>query len=272
MTVKDRKLTQVQLDLLMLLYKFRFGTSSLLAVSSGKKDDKFISPRLKLLLSNCYIGRNYDKSYIKLAKPASFYLLPKALRALREITYPEGLDDQAIKSSYKDKTASKQFIERSLNLYAIYNMLTGLHKGLQMFLKRELADNEYSYFPNPLPDAFLLLNKQESTCYFFADYFEVGTQPLPLDYRLRKYVTYHENNEWAVTGLPFPTVLCIAEDARTERLVQRQANRVLSRSDTDITISTTTLKELLASQDASDPLWSDVKEPEHARSLVSLAD
>lgn len=267
MPLKDRKLTQVQIALLLCLYKFRFGTSSLLAVSTNKKDDKFISPRLKALVEKGYLGRNYDKSYIRIAKPASYYLLPKALRALKEASRPDGLTDQAIKASYKDKQASKPFIDRSLNLYGAYNVLIGIYGGLQLFLKRELADEAYNYFPRPLPDGFLSLNAKDKASYFFMEYIEAGTALGKLNYLFSKYVTYYEDDTWAVTELPFPVILCIAEDGRTERVVQRQIARVLNRSSTDLQFYTTTLQAVLDSSKKDDAIWSNIVDPDR---LVSL--
>lgn len=84
-TVKQSKqATKKQLAVLKQLYRFRFGTSDLLARSLDLKDGRYIHMRLDASVKQEYIGKNYNSSYKLEGKPATYYLLPKAFAALKQ--------------------------------------------------------------------------------------------------------------------------------------------------------------------------------------------
>ena len=83
---KDRKLNHGQLEVLLKLYRYRFGTRQLIASSLSKSNSTSIYSRLQILQVNGYIANRFDKSYKLSGKPAAYYLLPKGLRALKQYT------------------------------------------------------------------------------------------------------------------------------------------------------------------------------------------
>lgn len=265
---QQRQLNQSQIDVLMVLYKFRFGSRDLIANSLGKSNSTTMYAKLNVLQRQGYIAMRFKPSYKFGGRPAEYYLLPKGLRTLQELTKPDGLDDKAIKNSYKDKTASDQFIVRTLSVFAMANKLKELYPSLQFFSKRELA--VYNYFSNPLPDGFLSIKKQGETRRFILEVVERITPPFVVDRRLRQLSDYYENDDWSVTDLPFPPFICICEDGATEKRFRKQVARILSRSDTDIPFYTTTKPALLGSVKGDDAIWSDVSEPETLHSLETL--
>jgi hypothetical protein len=165
--------------ILALLYKFRFGTTELLAESLDMKDKSFIFRRLVTLQEQDYLARHYGSSYKLRGQLAAYYLLPKGLRILQEYRQLDGLDDKAIKNSYKNKNASEQFISNSLILYRLHNRLTSNYGKLQFFAKPELTT--YEYFPKPLPDAFLSIVIGKETRRFFLDFIDSSIPSFAID-------------------------------------------------------------------------------------------
>jgi hypothetical protein len=251
-----KQLNQKQLDILALLYKFRFGTTELLAESLNMKDKSFIFRRLATLEEQDYIARHYDSSYKLHGQLAAYYLLPKGLRTLQTFRQPESLDDKTIKNSYKDKNASRQFICNSLAIYRLHNRLTVQYDKLQFFTKRELAS--YEYFPKPLPDAFLSLDIGKETRRFFLELIDISMPSFAIDKRLRQYIAYFDGDEWDATGLPFPTILIVCETESLEKRVQKQTVRALHKAEVDMLFYTTSLN-LAASTGST---WSNPVESE----------
>jgi hypothetical protein len=98
----DRKLNVNQVAILKLVYRFRFGSSDLIASSLGMKSGEYVFRRLKLLVESGYLGRNFDINYHIKGQYASYYQLPKAMRSLQTLSQQKGLSDQAIKNRYWD--------------------------------------------------------------------------------------------------------------------------------------------------------------------------
>ncbi len=268
MNQQERKLNQGQLNVLMKLYKFRFSSRELVADSLGKKNSTTIYSKLDILVKHGYVAKHFEPNYKLEGRPAEYYLLPKALRYLIEHNPPDGLDDKTIKNSYKDKQASTAFIKHCLNIYALHNQLVKLYNDLQFFTRRELTI--YDYFPSQLPDGFLSIKVDGQTRRFFLELIATETPPFAVDRRLRQLVEYHENDDWSVTDLPFPAILCVCETGAVERRFRKQVTRLSYRSDTDILLYTTTKPALLSSQQGDDAIWSNVTEPEVLHSIKTL--
>jgi hypothetical protein len=128
-TQKTKQVTNKQLAVLKLLYRFRFETTDLLARALELKDGRYIHTRLEALVSQEYIGKNYDSSYKLDGKPATYYLLPKAFAALKQHHKTTGkeLSLKTLRNAYKDKEASAPFIARKLAVSTIYDKLRTTH-------------------------------------------------------------------------------------------------------------------------------------------------
>jgi len=66
-----RKLNDEQIEVLELLYKFRFGSNDLIAQYFGKKNRSFVFKRLSILLEQGLIGKRFDSSYRIKGKPTT---------------------------------------------------------------------------------------------------------------------------------------------------------------------------------------------------------
>src|SRR5437868_3895445 len=144
-TPAHRPLNKKQLDILRLLYRFRFVTTNLLTQALQTKSKIKMNERLKILLDQEYIGRNFSPEYHLLRKHASYYLLPKGIDALKQI--PDNTFDTSIlRNIRKDKAASDQFIDYCLGVFDVYCQLKTVYgDSLHFFTKSQLA-NKYDCF------------------------------------------------------------------------------------------------------------------------------
>ena len=136
-----------QIKLLVTLYKFRFATSHLIASSQGTKYPQVINTRLKVLLDQEYIGRNYDSSYKIKGKQASYFLLSKGIRFLSSQEFSNA---KVINALYHDKHAGEEFIQHCLNVFRLYIEIKEAYPDeFSFFSKSELY--QFNHFPEVLP-------------------------------------------------------------------------------------------------------------------------
>lgn len=251
-----RKLNPDQLAILELLYRFRFGTSTLFNQTLKPTHRQSLNSRLDILTNQEYIGKNYHKRYKLLGKPASYYLLPKGLAVLRQ---QEGTSSSVLKNMYKDVNASEAFVNHWLTVFAVSNQLEATYGDrLELFTKSELA--EYTNFPRPLPDVFISLKNSNQprtrTRHYFLEVFEDSKPFFTVARRINEYVEYADSGEWENTGKRFPALLAICESTTLQkRLLKR------FRSLDDFKFCVTTKSEFLANNDEGDAAWQDVTKP-----------
>lgn len=155
-TTKHRPINKYQLQLLTTLYKFRYASSQIIASSQGAKHIRVISSRLKILVDQKYIGMNYGKSYKIIGKAASYHLLPKGIRILRQQPFA---DPNVLKQIYYDKNKDDIHITHRLNVFKTYVFIKQHYPGaFQFFSKSELP--RWKYIPRDLTDAYLQKNEK----------------------------------------------------------------------------------------------------------------
>lgn len=247
-----------QLRVLKLLYKFRFITTELVARYDGVSDKRVIFSRVSILYKQGYIGRHYDNSYKIDRKKAVYFLLPKGMKALKEL--PD-FSTQIINSIYKDKVASEQFRERCLALFSTCNRLKTLYGDkLKFFTKSDLV--AFDYFPKPRPDAYIKLETAEgSNKQFFLDYYDLATPFFLHRRKIEKYVGYEEGGDWDVTRMEFPAIIGVCE---TVALQKRVGKRMLAAVDgslySEVKFYVADLKTIAVQGKSDDKLWTLVGE------------
>ncbi len=153
-----KKLNPKQIEILLLLYKFRFANVESIAKYQQLSSAKYTYKRLTNLVEQGYIGRNYDSSYRLANKPASYFLKSKAIIFLKRYQ-PANLNPQVLNNIYKDKAASQHFIDHSMVILELYNKLNELYEPpIGFWSKTELYP--YDFFPRPLPDGYLVFSSQ----------------------------------------------------------------------------------------------------------------
>lgn len=246
-----------QLGILSYLYKFRFVTAGLLA-EIYKKDIRIINSRLKILLDQEYIGRNYDSSYRIKGKQASYYLLAKGIKVLspKDFTLPK-----VINTLYKDKNASEDFINHQLVVLRMYNELERLYPGIfDAYSRSELK--EYTFEPPINPDLYLRREKKSQAKPkpndLFLNYTEAYIPFYKLIALIRKYLEFAEQDGWDEMFQTMPNILIITETELLKKRLKRRIARELENSYADILFNICSFKELTSCNDPA-KLWTVVK-------------
>lgn len=266
-----RKLNQNQIDVLLLLYKFRFATSNLLTQKLKLQHRNSINSRLKILEDQEYIDRRYDKSYKMMNKPASYFMLPKGFAVLRGM---DGISSNALKNMYKDIQATDGFVERSLAIFGIYNQLDAVFgEHFDMFSKSELTGMED--MPEVSPDGLIKLRTSDSTrakerSFFF--YYAEERQPLfAVSNIITKQLEYGDSEDWReLFGKP-PAVIIICDSPALERRLHRQAGRVEDEAVKGQKFYTTTATEIITLGKSGDAFLMPLRRMPNGRVTLDAA-
>jgi hypothetical protein len=266
-----RQLSQNQLDVLLLLYKFRFATSNLLTQKLKLQHRNSINSRLQILEDQEYIGRRYDKSYKLMNKPASYFMLPKGFAALRSM---DGISNTTLKNMYKDAQATDGFVERNLTIFGIYNKLeTIFGQRFDMFSKSELTGMED--MPEKLPDGLIRLKTSASPRakeHNFFLYYAEERQPLfAISNIITKQLEYGDSEDWNdLFGKP-PAVILVCDSFTLERRLHRQAGRVEDEAARGQKFYTSTTTEIMATDSPFDGFLMPLKRMSDGRVPLGTA-
>jgi len=231
-----RPLNEKQLAILHVLYRFRFATTDLLTKTLGTKDKGKMNRRLKVLVDQEYVGRKFEPEYHLRRQHASFYMLPKGMKALRSLPGAK-YASSALHNIYKDRTASERFINHWLGVFDIACKLKARYGDrIRLFTKTELI--QFEYFPKPLPDVYMRLDAGDMEKQFFVDLLE-SSQPLFVHFRrVKQYIEYAEEGDWEdATGAELPAVLLVCDSSSLERKLARYVDNNLD--DEDLTLKIT---------------------------------
>ena len=266
-TRNSKNPTSNQLAVLKLLYRFRFGTTDLLARALDLRDGRYIHTRLEALVSQEYIGKNYDSTYKLDGKPATYYLLPKAFKALKQqhkVTGKE-LSDKTLRNAYKDKGASHKFIAGKLAVFTIYDRLRAVHgQNLKLWTKVQLNFDKYDYFPKPMPDAYLTILPEgirPRSRDFFLNYLDDDTPFFVHVRRLQKLIQYVEADEWEdATSSKLRGVLLVCESTSLLKRIRKRLAQIVDEDEAP-RFCYTTLKAIKDSTPDDDEVWQMVGKP-----------
>lgn len=266
-TRNSKNPTSNQLAVLKLLYRFRFGTTDLLARALELKDGRYIHTRLEALVAQEYIGKNYDSSYKLGGKSATYYLLPKAFKALKQQHKTTGkeLSDKTLRNAYKDKEASNEFIARKLAVFTIYDKLRAVHgANLKLWTMDQLNLDKYDYFPQPKPDAYLTIipeGLRPRSRDFFLNYLDEDTPFFVHVRRLQKYIDYVEANEWEdATSSKLRSVLLVCESTSLLKRIRKKLAQAVDENEAP-RFCYTTLQALRDSTTEDDEVWQMIGKP-----------
>jgi hypothetical protein len=238
-----RKLSSEQLEVLELLFRYRFGTNEQFARYFGKQTGKAVQKRLTILLEQGYIDKRYDGSYKLQGRPAEYHLLPNGARLLKgQQGKDSNITDQAIKNLYKDKTVSSAFIAHNLAIFTVSLKLRSIYGDkLDFFTKPEL--NAYSYFLRPLADGYISMKTSKSHKRYYVEVYEDDVPFFVLVRRIKKYFKYVanelEDEDQQRPDDNFPAILMITQSVRRQTQLRRRiAREVRETYEEDIVFAT----------------------------------
>lgn len=249
-----RPLNSEQLAVLTWLYIARFSTSKHIARYLHKPNPKGIQNKLQILEERGYIGKHYDKTYKLAGRAAEYFLTPKGARQLPA----DSVNEWAIKSLYKNKTVSPDFIAHCLNVADTILTLQALYGDkLGIFSKSHMAACDY--FPSWTPDLFLSLKAGSNRRRYFLDVLDDTKLFFVAVRKVRNYINYAADGDWPHDEAgDLPTVLVICKDEPTQKKLGKQIRYALDDTE-DIAFATAT-QEQLGAATATSKLWCKITE------------
>lgn len=256
-----KRLNSKQIELLQILYKFRFATAELISAYQ-EQSKQYTNIRLKILCEQGYVSKNYDSSYKINRRPATYYLLPDAIKLLKK---DADLDPKGLHLLYYNRRAKQPFINhhtRLMRLCLKFEKLFG--DDLDVYTSTELA--EQKQLPTPRPDFFLgfkgrYADQRDSILYLLE-----STTSLDRYRQSLVRIINHVELDGGEQGVS--RVLLVCENVGLEREIQRFAARTLGFRDySRVPFLTTTLSALLKSGSPKNTIWSDVLSPDKLLSL-----
>lgn len=207
-----KQLNQNQIETLRILYKYRFASRDLIAKYFNKKD---AYRQLLVLEDRGFIGRRYDTSYKLAGRPAAYYLKPDGMRALQSAD--ETINEIDMRKLYKAEVISEEFIDHCMTILTISLQLRIARPTVKFFTKIDLQKDAYSYFPSPLPDAYIRIDSSQ----YFLNYFDSSKPLFAIIRWLKLLVEYYENGAWDDTGAEFPVIVVVLEDGKYMKKLTR---------------------------------------------------
>lgn len=242
---KTKQLTKQQRTILTLTYRFRFVSTKHVQQALNIKHLANTQPRMNLLVKGQYIGRNYDSSQRLAGQPASYYLLPKGMKALKE--FDSDVSRRVLHNAYKDKTAQNSFIQSCLAVGDINLELEQQYGDqLEFFTQSEILEQSSDYFPQPLPHAYFTIAESTSSddepCHYFLEICDNTKPSFVFKKRIQEYIEYAEGGDWeASAGTKLPEVLFICDNASMQRKLKRLITQEMENSfEEDFKFSVTT--------------------------------
>ncbi|MES2970764.1 MAG: replication-relaxation family protein [Patescibacteria group bacterium] len=255
-TVKYRRpLNTEQVSVLNWLYNVRFSTCQQVGSYLRRDSLNVIYTKMRILEEQGFISKRYDKSYKLPARPAEYYLTPKGARKLEELK-PKSTNAWAIRSLYKNKRVSQDFLDHCLKVTETILQLKSLYGDkLSVYTKSYMV--QYNNYPTWTPDLYLTLpvSGQEQPHGYFLDIWD-STKPFFVSIRkASNYLKFSESGDW-LEDTDFPAVLAICETDRTQKKLNRHMKRMLDEYGVyEVVCATTTCEQFVAATKPTEKLW-----------------
>jgi Mn-dependent DtxR family transcriptional regulator len=232
------KLNDKQLNLLKLIYKFRFVTATQIADYKNLKPYA-INNAFKRLMERELIKRHYNSSYKLHGKSARYYLAPASLKLLRD---EHGLNREVLHARYKDHSISEPFMDHTIEvLQNFISIQNSQPKTFQIFTRYELQGIDH--FPKLLPDLYLKRHEdlEGTVLEYFIKIYSDSTLVWVIKKDIDSYLEHYEDEGW--TGEKYPTIILLVENKRTrdnlDAYIEKKKDELYI-EDTDLTIQTNT--------------------------------
>ncbi len=255
------KVTPKQLEILLLLYRFRFLDRTHIQRFLNHKDPRRINTWLKDLTDRNFVGRRYSNKLKDNTQPALYFLATKSRKLLLD---EETTSEKLLKRVYREKTRSERLIDHCLLLANIYFYLQKQSKQsgdkLHFFTKTDLH-NHY-YLPYKRPDAYIALENQDKQIKrYFLEIVDEGTPRFMLRSKIAQYIEYFSEQNWQnKTGHPFPSILFVCPNETLKSFLHKHIWQVLEEeAEDEISFYLATVQELEASKLQTN-IWELVEE------------
>jgi DNA-binding MarR family transcriptional regulator len=245
---RKRNLTSKEVDVLKLLYRFRFATNDNLAAAQAVHPHT-VRLRAVRLVEMGYVTFHRDGRARVEGKPGVYVLSSKGATFLKN-AYPEKYKSRVMGTIINSKNATPGFINRNLTIFDIYNRLNERYGTDLVFLtKSTMQADKFDFLPEIKPDVFM----QIADRHFFLYYLETSTPDFAHVRRFKPLFDYAASGIWEnATGKDIPLVLFVAENKRLETYSSKRFNKIAIDLGSDLKCATTTIKRLMN----EDGVWS----------------
>lgn len=231
------KLTIKQLEILKLIYKFRFlNRTQLQSILNHKQKQKIII-WLNKLTEQKYLKRYFDK---KLATIPAAYSLGSTVRKYYLKEKPKDINLTILDRVWRESGSTQKFKKHWMLVADIYISLLNLirkdNKGkLTFFSKTDLKGVQYLILPEP--DAYFTLEDPTGLIKrYFLDIFDDLTPRMILRKRIKQYFSYFEKNYWQEhMKHDFPEIIIVCPDQTSKNYLNSFIRRTLN--DTQVNLS-----------------------------------
>jgi hypothetical protein len=210
--MKVPQTTSKQLEILILLYRFRFLNRQHIQKLLHHKSHTLINSWLIDLTSKKIIGRIYSEKLKDNTVPAIYHLDTKAVPVLKD--HPS-IDQTVLKKAYRDRTRSVKLREHCLLVADIYlkflDSTTQSNAKLEFYTRTQLTPLDYIL--KPASDAYIGTVGKETTNRYFLEIIDEHVPRFGIKYRIKQYFDYYDEQTWQdTTGKQFPSILIVCSD------------------------------------------------------------
>jgi len=221
----EKKLKQKQIDILMLLYKFRFLTRNQIQALLNHKYHSKTLAWVNELAKDKYIIRDYNRTLA--GKPAVYFL---GTNGRKELIGKENIKTSLLDRVYQEKRASQIFRNHCMMIADIYISLLELIKKhnakLKFYTKVDLTD--IKYLPLPHPDVYFSIEEKTITKRYFLEIFDEYPANKWVFKRVQQYFHYYEEQYWQDHNTnPFPEIIFVYHDLKTKQNLEIMIKRRL---------------------------------------------
>jgi hypothetical protein len=255
--MEEPTITPKQLEILILLYRYRFLNRIQIQKFLNHKDPKRINTWLKDLTNKNIIGRKYSNRLKENTKPTIYHLATKSRKIL--LSQPN-INEKLLKRVYRDKVRSIKLIEHCILVAKIYFYLQKQTKDqLHFFTKVDLS-NHY-YLPYNRPDAYIAIESEEETKRYFLKIIDDGTPRFMIRKKIAQYLEYFEEKTWQEnTGYKNPSILIICPNEITKLFLNKYIAKIIDdEAEEEINFYLTT-KEIIEYDQLTSNIWDKVEE------------
>lgn len=235
--MKQIAATDKQLEVLLLVYKFRFITAGQLAKLVKVHSLSGVRGRLDRMVGTELLCRRYDNSYRLQQRQAEYCIGKAGVRALRG---HERCNTKVLHSMYRDRSATQSFISQKLLIVEAYLEIEKL-PNVKILSSSQLQHHDY--LPTPRPDLMVSFNGE----YYFVDVLrEADPFFVSLHKKAKRYVAYAESGEWEAKnkGIPLPNVITITDTEPLKKRIGKRIEKLGLASWEDVIYMTQSIDEL----------------------------
>lgn len=233
MTIHD--LTDKQLEILLLIYRFRFLNRNHIQQFLNHKNHSLIIRYLNQLSDYQLITKIHSTKRTDINSPSVYYLATRAKSLLKDY---EKVNPDLLVRVYREKYRSESFRNHCLllaDLYFLFQKAAELQNSICHFYTATDIST-IAYAPLPLPDAYITIKeKNKHIKRYFLDIFNDGMPMFAVRRRINQYCRYYAGNFWQDHNKdPFPKVFLICPTVRVQKSLLKFIPQTLEVEGADI--------------------------------------